>query len=255
VVSVERIAKRIVIGIEGDVFLVIHLMIAGRFHWRKRGAAISRRTDHLALDFDHGSLFLTEASTKKRASLYVVRGRAGVRAHDPGGLEPLASSLPDFKARLLAENHTVKRSLTDPRLFAGIGNAYSDEILHRARLSPMIWTQRLDADALSRLHETTRSTLREWCDRLRVQWGTKFPERVTAFHPDMAVHGKARQPCPACATPIQKIKYADNECNYCPSCQTGGKLLADRGLSRLLKGDWPRSLEEMEEWKAARKEA
>jgi formamidopyrimidine-DNA glycosylase len=255
VISVERIAKRIVIGVEGGLFLVIHLMIAGRFHWKKRGAAISRRTDHLALDFDHGSLFLTEASTKKRASLYVVQGREGLRAHDPGGIEPLSASLADFKERLLIENHTVKRSLTDPRLFAGIGNAYSDEILHRAKLSPMVWTQRLKDEDIARLHEATLSTLREWCERLRVQWGEKFPERVTAFHPEMAVHGKAKQPCPVCGTPVQRIKYADNECNYCPSCQTGGKLLADRGLSRLLRGDWPASLEDLEEWKAARRSA
>ncbi len=253
VTSVERIAKRIVIGVEGEVYLVIHLMIAGRFHWKKPGASISRRTDHLALDFDHGSLFLTEASTKKRASLHVVSGREALRAHHPGGLEPLSASLRDFEARLRVENHTVKRSLTDPRLFAGIGNAYSDEILHRARLSPLTWTERLSGEDMARLHEATRATLMEWCERLRAQWGEKFPERVTAFHPGMAVHGKAKQPCPACATPVQRIKYADNECNYCPTCQTGGKLLADRGLSRLLKGDWPGSLEEMEEWKAARR--
>ncbi len=253
VTSVERIAKRIVIGVEGEVYLVIHLMIAGRFHWKKRGASISRRTDHLALDFDHGSLFLTEASTKKRASLHVVSGREALRAHDPGGLEPLSASLRDFEARLRVENHTVKRSLTDPRLFAGIGNAYSDEILHRAHLSPLTWTERLSGEDIARLHEATRATLMEWCERLRAQWGEKFPERVTAFHADMAVHGKAKQPCPVCATPVQRIKYADNECNYCPTCQTGGKLLADRGLSRLLKGDWPGSLEEMEEWKAARR--
>lgn len=250
--SVERIAKRIVIGVEGDLFLVIHLMIAGRFHWKKRGAAIARRTDHLALDFEHGSLFLTEASTKKRASLCVVRGRGGLRAHDPGGIEPLGASLRDFRARLLVENHTVKRSLTDPRLFAGIGNAYSDEILHRARLSPLTWTRRLQDDEISRLHDATHSTLRDWCERLRAQWGERFPEKVTAFHAGMAVHGKAKQPCPECATPVQRIKYADNECNYCPTCQTGGRLLADRGLSRLLRDDWPRSLEEMEEWKTAR---
>jgi formamidopyrimidine-DNA glycosylase len=248
------VAKRLVIGVEGDLFLVIHLMIAGRFHWKKRGAAVSRRTDHLAFDFDHGSLFLTEASTKKRASLYVVSGRAALRAHDPGGLEPLRASLSEFQSRLRLENHTVKRSLTDPRVFAGIGNAYSDEILHRARLSPMIWTQRLDDEAMARLHAATQTSLVEWCDKLRQQWGERFPERVTAFHPDMAVHGKAKQPCPVCATPVQRIKYADNECNYCPTCQTGGKLLADRGLSRLLKGDWPKSLEEMEEWKAARRD-
>lgn len=254
VVSIERIAKRMVIGLEDDLFLVIHLMISGRFHWRKKGAAVSRRADHLALDFDHGALFLTEASTKKRASLFLVRGRTGLAAQDPGGLEPLTASLDDFKKRLAAENHTVKRTLTDPRLFAAIGNAYSDEILHRARLSPLTWTQRLKDEEIERLHRTMRSTLKEWCDRLRAQWGERFPEKVTAFHPDMAVHGKAKQPCPVCATPIQRIKYADNECNYCPTCQTHGKLLADRGLSRLLRGDWPKSLEELEDWKAARRE-
>ena len=254
VVSVERMAKRIVLGVEGGLHLVIHLMIAGRFHWKKRGAPVSRRTDHLAVDFDHGSLFLTEASTKKRASLFVVQGREGLKAHDPGGLEPLTASLEGFRARLRVENHTVKRSLTDPRLFAGIGNAYSDEILHRAKLSPMIWTERLKDEDIGRLREVTQATLQEWCERLRAQWGAKFPEKVTAFHPDMAVHGKAKQPCPVCATPVQRIAYADNECNYCPTCQTGGKLLADRGLSRLLRGDWPKSLEELEEWKAARRE-
>ncbi len=253
VVSVERIAKRMVLGFDEDLFFVIHLMIAGRFHWRKRGAAASRRTDHLALDFDNGSLFLTEASTKKRASLFVVRGRESLRAHDPGGIEPLTSSLADFRARLQIENHTVKRSLTDPRLFAGIGNAYSDEILHRAKLSPLVWTTRLTEEQIARLHEATLTTLGEWIGRLRSQWAGRFPEKVTAFHPDMAVHGKAKQPCPVCATPVQRIAYADNECNYCPTCQTGGKLLADRGISRLLRDDWPKSLEEMEEWKAARR--
>lgn len=253
VVSAERIAKRMVVGFEDDLFFVIHLMIAGRFHWRKRGAAVVRRTDHLALDFDNGSLFLTEASTKKRASLFVLRGREGLRAHDPGGIEPLTASLSDFRERLLLENHTVKRTLTDPRLFAGIGNAYSDEILHRAKLSPLVWTTRLAEEEIVRLHAATQATLTEWCERLRAQWGEKFPEKVTAFHPDMAVHGKAKQPCPVCATPVQRIAYADNECNYCPTCQTGGKLLADRGLSRLLRNDWPKSLEELEEWKAARR--
>jgi formamidopyrimidine-DNA glycosylase len=253
VVSAERIAKRMVIGFEDDLFFVIHLMIAGRFHWRKRGAAVVRRTDHLALDFDNGSLFLTEASTKKRASLFVARGREALRGHDPGGIEPLAASLSDFRERLLLENHTVKRTLTDPRLFAGIGNAYSDEILHRAKLSPLVWTTRLEEEEIGRLHAATQATLTEWCERLRAQWGGKFPEKVTAFHPDMAVHGKAKQPCPVCATPVQRIAYADNECNYCPTCQTGGKLLADRGLSRLLRNDWPKSLEELEEWKAARR--
>lgn len=253
VVSVERLAKRIVIGIEGDLFLVIHLMIAGRFHWKKRQASTARRTDLLALDFDHGSLFLTEASTKKRASLYVVRGRAALQDHNPGGLEPLTLPLAEFGARLRAENHTVKRSLTDPRLLAGIGNAYSDEILHRAKLSPLVWTLRLSDEEIGRLHDAMRLTLNEWCDRLRRQWGERFPEKVTAFHADMAAHGRAGQPCPVCATPVQRIAYAANECNYCPTCQTGGKLLADRALSRLLGNDWPKSLEELEEWKAARR--
>jgi len=253
VTSIERIAKRIVIGVEGELFLVIHLMIAGRFHWKKRAAPLSRRTDHLALDFDHGSLFLTEASTKKRASLHVVRGRSALSAHDPGGLEPLTATLEQFSARLRVENHTLKRSLTDPRLFAGIGNAYSDEILHRAKLSPLVWTQRLEDREVAGLRTTMQETLLEWCDRLRSQWGSRFPEKVTAFHPDMAAHGKAGSPCPVCRTPIQRIAYATNECNYCPTCQTGGRLLADRGLSRLLRGDWPKSLEEMEEWKAARR--
>ena len=254
VTSVGRIAKRIVIGLEGNFFMVIHLMISGRFHWKKRGASMSRKTDHVALDFDHGSLFLTEQSTKKRASLYLVRGRDGVAAHDPGGIEPLAIGFADFKSRLTHENHTVKRTLTDPRVFSGIGNAYSDEILHAAKLSPMIWTERLDDAQIGRLHEAVRTTLTTWCDKLRTQWGTRFPERVTAFHADMAVHGKATRPCPVCGTPVQRIKYADNECHYCPTCQTGGKLLADRSLSRLLKGDWPKTLEELEEYKAARRE-
>ena len=254
VTSIERIAKRMVIGTEDDLFLVIHMMIAGRIHWRKKGAAISRRTDHLALDFDHGSLFLTEASTKKRASLFIVRGRAALAAHNPGGLEPLTASLNEFRARLVVENHTVKRTLTDPRLFAAIGNAYSDEILHRANVSPLTWTTRLNEVEIERLYRAIQSTLTEWCDRLRAQWAGKFPEKVTAFHPGMAVHGKAKQPCPVCATPVQRIAYADNECNYCPTCQTGGKLLADRGLSRLLRNDWPKSLDELEEWKAARRE-
>ena len=254
VTSVERIAKRIVIGVEGDVYAVIHLMIAGRFHWRKKGAALARRTDHLALDFDHGSLFLTEASTKKRASLYMVEGREGLGVHNPGGIEPLTASLDRFKDALVCENHTVKRSLTDPRLFAGIGNAYSDDILHRARLSPLIWTQRLRDDDIKHLREATQATLLEWCERLRAQWGERFPEKVTAFHPDMAVHGKAKQPCPTCGAAVQRIAYADNECNYCPGCQTGGRLLADRSLSRLLREDFPKSLEDLEEWKAARRE-
>ena len=233
------------------------------------GAMFNQRTDpfyrKIRAMMQKGDLRLVEttgsdeverirAGGEKRASLHVVSGRAGLQAHDPGGIEPLTSSLDDFRARLRVENHTLKRSLTDPRLFAGIGNAYSDEILHRAKLSPMIWTARLKDEDIVRLHETTRATLTEWCSRLRAQWGEKFPAKVTAFHPAMAVHGKAKQPCPVCATPVQRIAYADNECNYGPTCQTGGKLHADRGLSPLLRGDWPKSLEEMEEWKAARRE-
>lgn len=251
VVSVERLAKRIVIGVDGDVFLVIHLMIAGRFHWRARGRALVRKTDHLALDFENGSLVLTEASSKKRAALWIEASRAAALRHDPGGIEPLRAGAAEFAARLRAENHTLKRSLTDPRLFSGIGNSYSDEILHAARLSPRALTSKLTDDEIERLRDATVEVLTAFTERLRAETGDRFPEKVTAFRKDMAVHGRAGQPCPRCGGKVQRIKYADNECNYCV-CQTGGRLLADRSLSRLLKDDWPKTLEELEEYKAAR---
>ena len=246
VVSLRRVGKRIVIGLDEDLFLVIHLMIAGRFRWRERGANLPRKLGLAAFDFDSGTLLLTEASGKKRASLHVVRGAAGVAAHDPGGIEVLDSDARTFRDRLVAENRTLKRALTDPRIFAGIGNAYSDEILHRARLSPVTRTRSLDDEQIARLYEAVRGTLSDWTERLRAEAGADFPERVTAFREGMAVHGRHKQPCPTCAAPVQRIVYAANETNYCARCQTGGKLLADRALSRLLKEDWPRSLEELE---------
>lgn len=257
VASVERIAKRIVISVDTPgtpSFMVIHLMIAGRFHWKPKGRPLVRKTDHLALDFDHGSLFLTEVSSKKRASLYLERGRESLVRHDPGGLEPLGANLAEFATRVRKENHTIKRTLTDPRLFAGIGNAYSDEILHAARMSPYAMTSKMSDDDIERLHRHTCETLTMWTRRLRAQTGDSFPERVTAFHKEMAVHGKAGEPCPVCGDPVQRIAYADNECNYCVTCQTGGRLLADRALSRLLRTDWPRTLEELEDHLAARRE-
>lgn len=245
--ELRRLGKRIVFGFDEELFLVFHLMIGGRFRWQaKAGAGIPGRLGLAAFDFPRGTLLLTEASKKKRASLHVVRGAAGLVAHDPGGLEPLDASLESFRAALTFENHTVKRTLTDPRVFSGIGNAYSDEILHRARLSPLKWTNRLTDEEVERLYESTTSTLREWVDRLREERGDGFPEKVTAFRPEMAAHGRHKMPCPLCETPIQRIAYADNETNYCPRCQTGGKVLADRGLSRLLKKDWPRTIEELE---------
>ena len=246
VVSLGRVGKRIVIGVEGDLFLVIHLMVAGRFRWVKRGAVLPRKLGLAAFDFDSGTLLLTEASGKKRASLHVVRGAAGVAAHDPGGIEVFDSDARAFRDRLVAENRTLKRALTDPRIFAGIGNAYSDEILHRARLSPVTRTRSLDDEQIARLYEAVRGTLSDWTERLRAEAGADFPERVTAFREGMAVHGRHKQPCPTCAAPVQRIVYAANETHYCARCQTGGKLLADRALSRLLKEDWPRSLEELE---------
>jgi formamidopyrimidine-DNA glycosylase len=221
-------------------------MIAGRLHWKKRGVAIPRKRAHAAFDFPNGSLLLTEASTKKRAALHCLAGREALAALDPGGLEVLDASLDDFQAVLGRERHTLKRSLTDPHLFAGIGNAYSDEILHRARLSPVTLSDRLDASEVEALYEATRSVLREWIDRLRTQTGDAFPEKVTAFRPEMAAHGRFREPCPVCATPIQRIVRAENEVNYCPGCQTGGRVLADRALSKLLGKDWPRTIEELE---------
>ena len=245
--ELRRIGKRVVFALDDDLFLVIHLMVAGRFKWHDKTPKLSRRLALAAMEFDSGTLVLTEAGTKRRASLYVVRGESGLREFDRGGIDVLGSSRDEFTARLRSENHTLKRSLADPRLFSGIGNAYSDEILHRAKLSPLLLTSRLTDAQAARLHDATRATLSEWIVRLRAETGEKFPEKVTAFRPEMAVHGKFRQPCPVCGTAVQRIRYADNETDYCPACQTGGKLLADRGLSRLLKKDWPKSLDEMEE--------
>ena len=247
VVAVRRLGKRIVLALEGGLFVVIHLMIAGRLRWRPPGAKTPGRIGLAAFDFPGGTLLLTEAGSKRRASLHLVRGEAALAGFDRGGLEPLETSLAGFRDRLVSESHTLKRALTDPRLFSGIGNAYSDEILHRARLSPVALTRRLDDDGIERLYGAVRAVLVGWTDRLRREAGDGFPENVTAFRDGMAVHGRCREPCPICGTPVQRIRYADNETNYCPACQTGGRLLADRGLSRLLKEDWPRSLEEMEE--------
>jgi formamidopyrimidine-DNA glycosylase len=247
VTGVRRLGKRIVLALEDGLSLVIHLMIAGRLHWRAAGAKPPGKIGLAAFDFSTGTLLLTEAGTKRRASLEVVRGEAALRALDPGGLEPLDAELAAFRAALVAENHTLKRTLTDPRVLSGIGNAYSDEILHRARLSPVKQTQALTDDEIGRLHDATRAVLTEWIARLRAETGEGFPEKVTAFRPDMAVHGRYGKPCPACGAPVQRIVYADNETNYCARCQTGGRMLADRSLSRLLHADWPRTLEEWEE--------
>jgi formamidopyrimidine-DNA glycosylase len=246
-----RIGKRIVFAFDADLFLVLHLMIAGRLHWKPRGARVPGKIGLAAFTFPTGTLILTEAGTKKRASLHLLRGKAALAAQDRGGLEALDADLKSFRAALFRENHTLKRALTDPRLFSGIGNAFSDEILHAARLSPLTLTHRLDKDQVSRLLEATKRTLIEWTDRLRNEVGEGFPEKVTAFREGMAVHGRYRKPCPVCGTAVQRIIYAENETNYCPTCQTGGKLLADRSLSRLLKNDWPRSIAELEERNAA----
>ena len=245
VVSLRRLGKRIVFGLEGDLFIVIHLMIAGRFKWLAAGAKIPGKLGLAALDFDNGTLVLTEAGSKRRAAIHIIRGEETLRAHDPGGIEPLEMSLDDFRAALTRERHTLKRTLTDPHVFSGIGNAYSDEILHRARLSPVQMTTNLDAGELERLYGAIREVLVEWIDRLRAVTGSGFPEKVTAFRPEMAVHGRYNLPCPVCQTPVQRIVHAENETNYCARCQTGGKLLADRALSRLLKGDWPKSIDEL----------
>ncbi len=247
VLDVLRIGKRIVIALQADLYLVIHLMIAGRLHWKPPGAKLGGRLDLAALDFPNGALTLTEASKNRRASIRLVRGTEKLRSLDPGGIEVLDADLETFRAALLSENHTLKRSLTDPRLFSGIGNAYSDEILHRARLSPVRLTRQLSDPEIAALYNAVRATLIDWTNRLRGQTGDGFPEKVTAFRPEMTVHGRYQKPCPVCGAPVQRIRYAENETNYCARCQTGGKLLADRSLSRLLKGDWPRSLDELEE--------
>jgi formamidopyrimidine-DNA glycosylase len=244
--ELRRIGKRIAIGLEGNLWLVLHLMIAGRLHWKPAGAKLAGRNALAAFDFDSGSLVLTEAGSKRRASLHVVAGDDALRALDSGGIDVLAAGLPEFRAALTAENRTLKRALTDPRILSGIGNAYSDEILHAAQLSPVTLTHRLNDEEWERLFEATQKTLHLWMERLRLETGDGFPEKVTAFRPEMAVHGRFGQPCPRCGEPIQRIRYADNETDYCARCQTGGKLLADRGLSRLLKQDWPKTLDELE---------
>ncbi len=254
VVEIGRIGKRIVIGCEGERFAVIHLMIAGRLHWLAPGAKLHRKRTLLAFHFEHGILQLTEAGTTRRASLYLVEGRDALAEHDPGGRDVASLALAEFAAILRAENHTLKRALTDPRVFDGIGNSYSDEILHAAKLSPIKLTQKLDDAEVARLHAACIEQLALWTDRLRARHGDAFPEEVTAFLPDMAVHGKYGQPCPVCGDTVQRIVYASRETNYCPTCQTAGKLLADRALSRLLKQDWPSSLEELESYKAARRQ-
>jgi formamidopyrimidine-DNA glycosylase len=244
--GLRRLGKQIVLEFEGNLFLIIHLMIAGRFQWKERGAKIPGKLGLAAFDFPSGTLLLTEAGSKKRASLHVVEGERNLAVFDRGALEVLGSPFDAFRDTLIRENHTLKRSLTDPRLFSGIGNAYSDEILHRARLSPMKLTQKLSPEETLRLHAAAQSTLSEWIERLRNETGTEFPSKVTAFRPEMAVHGRYGKPCPRCGSPVQRIVYAENECNYCATCQTDGRLLADRALSRLLKEDWPRSLDEWE---------
>jgi formamidopyrimidine-DNA glycosylase len=244
--EIRRIGKRIAIGVDNDRWLVLHLMIAGRLHWRPRDAKLGGRQNLAAFDFPQGSLVLTEAGTKRRASLHLVRGEDGLRTLDPVGLEIFESDLNSFRAALTYENRTLKRALTDPRILSGIGNAYSDEILHAAQLSPILQTHKLKPEEWKRLYATTRATLQTWIIRLKKEAEENFPEKVTAFRPDMAVHGHYGQPCPTCGEKIQRIRYADNETNYCARCQTGGKVLADRGLSRLLGSDWPRTLDELE---------
>jgi len=247
VVSLRRVGKRLVIGLEGELFLLIHLMIAGRLRWKARGAKPAGRITLAVFEFETGSLHLTEAGSQRRASLHFVHGEEALAGFDAGGLEVLDADLAAFARALKCENHTLKRALTDPRLFSGIGNSYSDEILHRARLSPFKLSGQLEAGEVERLFHATQQVLREWTERLRRETGTDFPEKVTAFRPEMAVHGRYRQPCPVCGAPVQRIVYAENEANYCPGCQTGGQILADRALSRLLKKEWPRTLEELEE--------
>jgi len=242
--SLRRLGKRIAIQFEGDDWLVLHLMIAGRLHWKPAGAKLTGKIGLAAFDFANGSLQLTEAGSKRRASLHVIAGEANLQQHDPGGIDIMSATLEQFTTALLSGNHTLKRSLTDPHVFSGIGNAYSDELLHRARLSPIKLTRKLTPDEIQRLHQATRETMQLWIERLRAEAGTEFPEGVTAFRKDMAVHGRFGKPCPDCGSPVQRIQYADNETNYCARCQTEGKVLADRSLSRLLKDDWPRSIDE-----------
>ena len=246
VIGLRRLGKRIVFEFEGDLFLVFHLMIAGRFRWKPPGASIPGKVGLMAIDFEHGTLVMTEAGTKKQASLHVVSGRDALAQHDPGGLEVLAADFPAFRAALQRDNHTLKRALTDPHLFSGIGNAYSDEVLHAARLSPFKQTSTLTEEEVRRLFDATRETLSKWIADLQAEAGGEFPEKVTAFREGMAVHGRYGKPCPDCGSPVQRVVYASNEANYCAICQTGGRLLADRSLSRLLRDDWPRTLEELE---------
>jgi len=246
VLGTRRLGKRLVLELEDEFFLTIHLMIAGRFRWREPGASISAKIGLAAFDFPNGTLLLSEASPKKRAAIHILKGEQALAEFERTGLEVFDTDLDRFRQRLLQGNHTVKRALTDPDLFSGIGNAYSDEILHRARLSPVKMTRSFDDDEVQRLFAATREVMQEWIDRLRREAKDGFPEKVTAFRKDMAVHGKYQEPCPVCGTPVQRIVHAENESNYCPTCQTGGKLLADRALSRLLKADWPRTIEELE---------
>ncbi len=249
VVSLRNLGKRVVIGFEGDLWMVLHLMVAGRLHWKNKGAKAPGKSALMCLHFENGMLYLTEAGTKRRASLHLVEGQDQLLAMDPGGISVFECSEAAFAERLQASNHTLKRALTDPHIFSGIGNAYSDEILHKARLSPIAMTQKLTPEEVTRLFASTKESLLEWTDKLRQHYKDKFPEKVTAFRPDMAAHGRFGQPCPVCGTPIQRIRYATNETNYCPTCQTGGRVLADRALSRLLKKDWPRTVDELEKLK------
>lgn len=243
--EIRRLGKRIVLGFDEDLWLILHLMIAGRLHWKPAGAKLPGKVALAAFDFENGTLLLTEAGSKHRASLHLVRGEDALKAHDPGGLDVFAATADQFAAAVRRENHTIKRVLTDPRVFDGIGNAYSDEILHRARMSPFVLSRKLSDEEIGRLFAATRDVLHEWIERFRAEVGDGFPEKVTAFRPDMAVHGKFKQPCPVCGAPVQRIRYADNETNYCPGCQTGGRILADRSLSRVLRDDWPRHLDDL----------
>jgi formamidopyrimidine-DNA glycosylase len=245
VLRVKRLGKRIAIGLEDELWLVVHLMIAGRLHWKSAGARLAGKSDLAAFDFENGTLLLTEAGAKRRAALYLVQGGDALAAHDPLGLDLFSATIEQFTAALRRDNHTLKRALTDPHLIDGVGNAYSDEILHRAQLSPFVMTRKLPPEAFARLFAAARDVLSEWTQRLRQQAAGEFPEGVTAFRPQMAVHGRFGQPCPRCGAPVQRIRYADNETNYCPGCQTGGRILADRSLSRLLRDAWPRHLDEL----------